>query len=645
MNFWRAIEILNKRKWLILLSMVVASALTAGASRLVGSKWVGTVQLMVPQQSILQSEMFVPGQPTPPPSDILKSQLAVYLAVARSQRVVSPVAKKLHFPGISGKNIEITATSTRLAQLAVSDTSRARAMAIANAVADEFVTQYQLVNSESAEQAVNILSEQLKVANDKLVETRKRYDRFRSEKQLIGNVPAALEMAMTRLKESRHMKDEVTQKLVDAQAQMNTMGNIKLPTAPAPTAPPISPVVTQLQKDLADTDKRIADLLLKYTESWPEVKREKAHREELKKRLTEEMAKPYVPPAAQGMREQSPEMLRLQRHNSLQEEIAGYQAEIVALDSAISSTQQEADRLKSLEGQATDYTSAIAEQTELHNGLVARLNHAQMALDAARGQNPVVIMDKVSDFNPPVNTSEGRTVRVTIIGAVCAFLLTAAILMVMESVDRRLKTVTEAEFVLPMRVVAAIPQPMGRVTYEIMGRAAELQPQSLHAESYHFLGMHVLNQNPPVRSLMMLSAKAEQGSTTALTNLGITLAQAGKKVILVDANIRTPELHQVFEMPNTFGFTDLIANPEPANLNRSLHSTSVTNLSVITSGTHPANPWELFRSPQLMELSRQLHERADYVLYDTASALMFTDALNLAPVVDGAFLCVRALQP
>ena len=78
---------------------------------------------------------------------------------------------------------------------------------------------------------------------------------------------------------------------------------------------------------------------------------------------------------------------------------------------------------------------------------------------------------------------------------------------------------------------------------------------------------------------------------------------------------------------------------------RALRPTSVQNLEVITSGPAPNNPWELFRSPNLSHVSQKLHERADYVLYDTPSALLFTDALNLAPVVDAAFLCVRALEP
>src|SRR5207248_3021835 len=153
-------------------------------------------------------------------------------------------------------------------------------------------------------------------------------------------------------------------------------------------------------------------------------------------------------------------------------------------------------------------------------------------------------------------------------------------------------------------VLAAIPQPMGSVTYSTLARATEIHPQSIHSEAYRFLGLHLLNpRNRHIRSLMVLSAKAEQGSTTTLTNLGITLAQAGKRVIMVDANVRTAELHTVFGMDNKFGFTDVLRQPSDANLERAIRPTSVRNLHVVTSGSIPANPWELFHDSRLQYIS------------------------------------------
>jgi capsular exopolysaccharide synthesis family protein len=268
-----------------------------------------------------------------------------------------------------------------------------------------------------------------------------------------------------------------------------------------------------------------------------------------------------------------------------------------------------------------------------------------MLKDVTESQDPITIMGRVNDFNPPINTSASKA-KLMIMAGLGALLLSAGIIVGLDMMDRRLRTVQEAEIVLPAPIIAAIPQPMNEVSYSDMARVTQLFPQSLQSEAYRFLGLHLLNQHEdPARSLMICSAKAEQGTTTTLTNLGITLAQAGKRVILVDANIRTAELHHVFGMPNEFGYTNLLQNPEGANLERALHSTGIDNLKVICSGPQPANPWELFRSQNVQRLSEQLLDQADYVLYDTPSSILFTDALNLAPIVDAAFLCVRALEP
>jgi len=227
----------------------------------------------------------------------------------------------------------------------------------------------------------------------------------------------------------------------------------------------------------------------------------------------------------------------------------------------------------------------------------------------------------------------------------CALLGTSGLVVAFDSIDRRLRNVKEAQSALPSRVIAAIPQPMGAVTYADLARATELQPKSIHAEAYRFLAQHLLSPNGPrARSLMVVSAKGDQGSTTTLTNLAITLAQAGKRVILVDANVRTAELHQVFHTETGYGYVDLLNDPDGAALVKAIQPTSVPNLEVITAGSSRDNPWPVFRSSNIKIVSDKLLARADFVLYDTPSALLFTDALNVASVVDGAFMCVRALE-
>ena len=148
-----------------------------------------------------------------------------------------------------------------------------------------------------------------------------------------------------------------------------------------------------------------------------------------------------------------------------------------------------------------------------------------------------------------------------------------------------------------------------------------------------------------MRSLLTISARPGQGSTNTIANLGITLAQSGHRVILVDANTRNPQLHEIFEIPNDFGLTNALESPDIFAIKRALRPTSVPNLWVMPSGPASGNPWELFSSQRLAEVGKFLLERADYVLYDAPPATTFTDTLNLATVADAALLSVRALEP
>src|ERR1051325_1023836 len=95
------------------------------------------------------------------------------------------------------------------------------------------------------------------------------------------------------------------------------------------------------------------------------------------------------------------------------------------------------------------------------------------------------------------------------LGIICALVGSCAIIVALDSVDRRVKSVRDAHGVLPARVLAAIPQPVGTVTYSTLARATELQPHSLHAESYRFVAQHLLGEGGPrVRSVMALAAQA-----------------------------------------------------------------------------------------------------------------------------------------
>lgn len=662
MDFWRAVGILNNRKWLIVLSVIAATSLTWGATRLIGAKWVAEVRFMAlgasPMPSVQQkgssSDSDNANQDNKGSQrDIDRKQLAQIDALMKSPDVVRAAIKTMggrpNLPDDMLNSIELTTVGPGLYQMQYTDTSPARALVVANAMAKAFVDQYQNMRTDQVQRTTDQLQGLYNTARDHADTVRKQFDTYRSEKQLQGGrYENAIEGAAHSYSEANLKITDLRQKLADSQAQL-TAKTREYNVLPRETIKPGAPVpnlmIGEFRKELYSAQKEYNTLSNRYTADHPGVKKAKADVDRLTAAIDNELKHPITGP---DIKEPNPDRVTLWHDLvRLKGEVAGYSAQMSAASAYAGNAKADLDKYKTVDLPMTTMAQELQRAGEMRDALQQRLTASQLQLDAAKNNKPItVIADVSNEFNPPMNATKGRTIKLIVLAFLGALIGTCAIVVALDSVDRRLKTVGQADLALPARIIAAIPQPMGNVSYSNLARATEINPSSLHSEAYRFLGLHLLSpRGPKVRSLMVLSAKAEQGSTTTVTNLAITLAQAGKRVILVDGNMRTAELHQVFETPNEFGFTDLLRDPSEANVENALRPTGVANLQIITSGPLTDNAWQLFRSDNLIELSRMLHERADFVLYDTPSALIFTDALNLAPVVDAAFLCVRALEP
>lgn len=650
MDFWRAAEVINKRKWLIALSVIVATALTWGATRLVGAKWQSTVQFIQPQSNpfaMVVTDSSGQEQNGQINMDGAKAQAFVYTAVVKSRDVMEPALRSLNLhklPPHLLQNVQFVASAPRLYQLQVTDANPALSGKLANALAHHFESVYQKLRTDNAASNVHVLQQSLKEADAKLDVARRRYDDYRSQHNIIGSISTTLDMALNRVRDTQLKRDEADQHYADGLARLHRLQleMTQLPATVTVDSRNVDPNVRQMEDELDVVSRQLAEYKTRYTDAMPVVQTAKAKQAGLIHSLQKAREHGQL-----NFKQPNPALIALRAEQTmLSQEIAGYQAQAATLSSDLASATTEMDRYKGLDSPLGSLIADVTNLTDNRNSIANRLQAARMSLDATSTQDSIQIMDRVQAFNPPVNITEGRTLKLILLAALCALIATSGLVLGLDTVDRRVRSVKEAEIALPAPVLAAIPQPMGEVTYSTLARATELHPQSLHSEAYRFLGLHLLTSTEkPIRSLMVVSAKAEQGTTTTLTNLGITLAQAGKKVILVDANVRTAELHQVFHIPNEVGFTDLLQSPTSDMLAKAVQDTTIRNLRVVTSGQQPGNPWQLFRSASMVEVARRLHEQADYVLYDTPSAVIFTDALNLAPVVDAAFLCVRALEP
>ncbi len=166
-------------------------------------------------------------------------------------------------------------------------------------------------------------------------------------------------------------------------------------------------------------------------------------------------------------------------------------------------------------------------------------------------------------------------------------------------------------------------------------------PRSPVAEAYRTLrtNLSFYSLDHPIRSLVVTSPMPDEGKSTTVANLAVTMAQSGRRTILVDCDLRRPRLHTLFGLPGEPGLTNLALaeTTQPP-----LQKTAVENLLLLASGPQPPNPADLLGSRMIDRIIETLMEQADIILFDAPPVLAVTDATVLGAKVDGVLLVVTA---
>ncbi|GBF76003.1 hypothetical protein PA598K_04442 [Paenibacillus sp. 598K] len=170
----------------------------------------------------------------------------------------------------------------------------------------------------------------------------------------------------------------------------------------------------------------------------------------------------------------------------------------------------------------------------------------------------------------------------------------------------------------------------------------DINPESAIAEAYRAIRTRIAfpADGKELKVIMITSTKKGEGKSSTAANVAISIAQTGKRVVLIDADLRRPALHQMFGVINHTGLANFLANlsVEPQEVVRSLH---IENLAFIPSGLTPPNPAELLTMPRMDELLEYLKQAYDVIIVDTPPALSVSDAQIVAAKSDGVVVVVE----
>lgn len=232
------------------------------------------------------------------------------------------------------------------------------------------------------------------------------------------------------------------------------------------------------------------------------------------------------------------------------------------------------------------------------------------------------------------------------LGAILGLLGGLALAFFLEYQDSTIATQEEVERILGLGMLGLLPTIKAGPNADTATRDVFVQtsPKSSAAECSRIIrtNLNFLSTEKPLKRILVTSAGPQEGKTTSLVSVAITMAQAGQRVLLVDTDLRRPRLHRSFKLSNDAGLTTLIAEGgKAADL---VQQTEVPNLFVLTSGPVPPNPAELLHTDRFKEILGELGQRYERVLLDSPPVGAVSDALVLSGVVDGVVLVIKAFQ-
>jgi polysaccharide biosynthesis transport protein len=233
------------------------------------------------------------------------------------------------------------------------------------------------------------------------------------------------------------------------------------------------------------------------------------------------------------------------------------------------------------------------------------------------------------------------------IGTVMGLLLGIGTALLLESLDNSIKTVKEAQAVFDLTVLGTIPalESTEKVNLKSLERptpklSVRDNPRSAVSEAYRMLqaNLKFLSSDHPARAIAITSSVPQEGKSTTSANLALVLAEMGHRVLIVDSDLRRPSQHQIWELPNSVGLSNiLVESGQWAGVVRSENE----QLDIITAGVIPPNPVRLIDSQRMASLIEEWRRIYDYVLIDTPPLAVASDALLVAQVADGLLMVAR----
>lgn len=549
-----------------------------------------------------------------------------------------------------------TGERTRLVDVSFSNRNPRLAADILNSVIDGYIDMIIRKRYSASEQASKFLNDQILELRKEIEDKEKELNQYGSEKDILP-LSSAEAPAVTRISD---VNSALTAATLDKINKLNAYNQLKAaPLGEIPNAPQDS-LIQRLKEQYVNLSRQYATRLATVRPEYPEMQR-------LKTEL-----------------DSATEALQNETQNLIRNAYNDYETALRKEQSLQRLLSDEKNRAYKANSNSVVYNSL---KIELDNkkSLLETLSMRQGETDVSsrlKGMEAVNVW-VVDKADLPLNPSSPNKRKNVLLGLLFGLVGGFGLAIGLEYLNNTVKTSKDVSHAIGIQTLGTIPafdaekaskglrSEIARIRSTFFakpdrgngaqggrrradvpnnGMRIELivarEPQSIQAESYRSIRTALLISFPPgkIKTILFTSPLAREGKSSTVSNLGITLAEANRRVVLVDSDLRRPKQAHIFETPSQDGLglsRYLSSSVEPADM---IRPTNVPNLHLITSGPLPTNPIELLTSDRMDSLIAYLKRTYDFVLFDAPPLLAVSDALAMGPMADAIVLVARGGQ-
>jgi capsular exopolysaccharide synthesis family protein len=317
-------------------------------------------------------------------------------------------------------------------------------------------------------------------------------------------------------------------------------------------------------------------------------------------------------------------------------------AELLGIQNDIERLQTNRDLVESLGSdeqvaQQNQLRTRLEQYRSNYDSLLRSLEELRLA--ETQSNDYLTMVEEASVPSIPIRP---RTLLNVLLAAILGGMLMLGLTFLIEYFDNSVRSRDDIEQFIGLPTLGTIGKIGGRgLPNKLMAVRA---PGSPIAEAYRMVrtNLEFAELDETIRTLLVTSATSNEGKSTTTANLAATIAQTGKRVVMVDLDLRNPTLHEIFGLSNHRGITTALLQHKEGSLNEVMLPTSVDNLRLIPSGPLPSNPAELLGSQRMADLIEEMKNEADVIVFDSSPVLSVADAALLARRCDAALVVARA---